>query len=325
MFPQTRLRRLRKNSSMRALFAETQLTPQNFIWPLFITEGKGKIEPIPSLPGVARYSADEVAKAAKEASKLGIKSVLLFGVPSASEKDECASKSFDDNGLVPQAIRAIKDQSPETVVMTDVCLCAYTNHGHCGVLAENGEILNDESLELLSSMALCHARNGADVVAPSDMMDGRVQAIRNTLDGSSFADVAIMSYAAKYASAFYGPFRDAAHSAPSCGDRKSYQMDSANAREALREMQSDVEEGADILMVKPALAYLDVISQAKQRFDLPIAAYHVSGEYAMVKAAAEKGWLDGERAMLESLMAIKRAGADVIISYYAKEFAEKFS
>ena len=323
-FPQTRLRRLRKNANMRALFSETSLAPADFIWPLFIIEGQDKVEAISSLPGVNRYSADRAALAAQEAYKLGIKAVLLFGVP-ASGKDEYGSKAFTDDALVAQAIRAIKEKTPEILVITDVCLCAYTSHGHCGVLATNGEILNDETLELLSSMALCHARNGADIIAPSDMMDGRIQAIRHSLDGSSFSDVAIMSYAAKYASAFYGPFRDAAHSAPSEGDRKSYQMNPANAREALREMQSDVEEGADILMVKPALAYLDVISQAKQRFDLPIAAYHVSGEYAMVKAAAEKAWLNGDQAMLESLLSIKRAGADVLISYYAKEFAEKFA
>lgn len=315
-----RPRRLRVSGTLRNMVAETRLTPENLIWPVFIVEGKDVSEPIPSMPGVFRYSVDRIGREAAEAGREGVPAVLIFGVP--SKKDEKASDSYNDDGVVQKAIRNIKEARPDLVVVTDVCLCAYTSHGHCGVTDPSGRILNDPSLELLSKMALSHARAGADVVAPSDMMDGRVSAIRKTLDGEGLSDVSILSYAAKYASCFYGPFRDAAHSAPSFGDRKTYQMDFPNVREAIKEVALDIEEGADIVMIKPALPYLDVISKVRERFVVPVAAYQVSGEYSMIKAAAEKGWLDYTRAVNESLTAIKRAGADLIITYFAREFAK---
>ena len=315
----TRPRRLRISETLRKMVAETRLTPENLIWPAFVVEGKNVTEPIPSMPGVCRYSSDVMAGQARQAFGEGIPAVLLFGVP--QKKDEIASGAYDDNGLVQNAVRRIKDTVPELVVVTDVCLCAYTDHGHCGVVDKNGRILNDPSLELLSSMALSHARAGADIVAPSDMMDGRVGAIRHTLEDDGLSDVAILSYAAKYASCFYGPFRDAAQSAPAFGDRKTYQMDCPNVREAIKEVALDIEEGADMVMVKPALPYLDVISRIRESFVVPLAAYQVSGEYGMIQAAVEKGWLDKKRAINESLTAIRRAGADLIITYFAREFA----
>lgn len=304
---------------MRSLVAETRLTPSMLVYASFVVEGKGVREPIPSMAGIYHLSIDELVREASEAHSDGIGAMLIFGVP--DKKDMRASGATAPDGLIPRAIGSMKDAVPGMMVITDVCLCAYTDHGHCGVVDEKGRILNDPSLELLSSMALAHAKAGADVVAPSDMMDGRVRAIRKALDGDGFENTAIMSYAAKYASCFYGPFRDAVHSAPAFGDRRSYQMDPSNAREALREIKLDVEEGADIVMVKPALAYLDVIARARQSVDVPIAAYQVSGEYAMIKAAAERGWLDEKRAMLETLTAIRRAGADIIITYFAREAA----
>lgn len=304
---------------MRSLVAETRLMPSMLVYASFVVEGKGVREPIPSMAGIYHLSIDELVREAREAHSDGISAMLIFGVP--DKKDARASGATAPGGLMPRAISSMKDAVPGMMVITDVCLCAYTDHGHCGVVDEKGRILNDPSLELLSSMALAHAKAGADVVAPSDMMDGRVRAIRKALDGDGFENTAIMSYSAKYASCFYGPFRDAAHSAPAFGDRRSYQMDPSNVREALREINLDIEEGADIVMVKPALAYLDVIARARQSVDVPIAAYQVSGEYAMIKAAAERGWLDEKRAMFETLTAIRRAGADIIITYFAREAA----
>ena len=317
-FPVWRGRRLRRTGPLRALVRETRLTPERLILPLFVTEGKGVREAVPSMPGVARTSVDEAVKDAGEAAKLGLGGVLLFGIP--AHKDAEGSGAWDDDGAVQRAVRAIKKASPDLTVLTDVCLCEYTEHGHCGVLRD-GAVDNDPTLELLARTALSHARAGADLVAPSDMMDGRVGAIREALDEAGLEQVAILSYAAKYQSAFYGPFRDAADSAPAFGDRKNYQMDPANQDEALREVWADIEEGADIVMVKPALAYLDVIQRVKRETGWPVAAYHVSGEYAAIMAAAERGWLDGERAMEEALVAIARAGADVVITYWAREFA----
>jgi len=297
---------------------ETRLSPEQLIYPLFVAPGKGLRREIPSLPGCFHLSADEAAREAREVESLGIAGVILFGLPEA--KDPVGSEGYADDGVVQQSIRAIRSECRELLVATDVCLCEYTSHGHCGVI-EGEEVRNDPTLALLARMALSHARAGAHVVAPSDMMDGRVGAIRTALDAEGFADTPILSYAAKYASAFYGPFRDAADSAPQFGDRRGYQMDPANLREALKEVRLDVEEGADIVMVKPALPYLDVIRAVREAVDRPVAAYNVSGEYAMVKAAAGKGWIDEKRIVLEILTSIRRAGADVILTYHAKDFA----
>ena len=318
-FPVTRLRRFRRTASLRSLLAETRLDVRDFVYPLFVCEGEGVERPLEGLSGIAQRSVDRVVAEAADAHALGVRSVLLFGVP--DEKDDVGSGAYDDNGIVQTAIRALRAAVPNLVLMTDVCLCEYTTHGHCGVV-EGGEIVNDASVELLARTAVSHAEAGAGVVAPSDMMDGRIAAVRGALDGEGFEHVPIVAYAAKYASAFYGPFREVAHSAPAFGDRRSYQMDPANRREALRECALDVEEGADALIIKPALPYLDVIAAARERFDLPIFAYNVSGEYAMLKAAAAHGWMDERQAAVESLTAIKRAGADVVISYWAKELAQ---
>ena len=318
-FPLERGRRLRRSERLRAMVRETSLQPAHLIYPLFVAPGEGVRREISSLPGCYHLSVDQVAREAEEVEKLGIGGVILFGLPTA--KDETGSEGYADDGVVQQAVRAIRSACKELLVVTDVCLCEYTSHGHCGVV-EGGEVQNDPTLELLARMALSHAKAGAHVVAPSDMMDGRVGAIRKALDGAGFASLPILSYAAKYASAFYGPFREAADSAPQFGDRRGYQMDPANVREALREVRLDVEEGADIVMVKPALPYLDVIRRVRERFDVPVAAYNVSGEYAMVKAAAEKGWIDERRIATEILTSIRRAGADVILTYHAKKFAQ---
>ena len=317
-FPDERPRRLRRTERLRAMVRETTLTPASLIYPLFVTPGSGLRREIPSLPGCYHLSVDQVVREAEVVEKLGIGGVILFGLQAA--KDPVGSEGYADDGVVQQAIGAIRGVCKELLVVTDVCLCEYTSHGHCGVV-EQGEVQNDPSLELLSKMAVSHAKAGAHVVAPSDMMDGRVGAIRDALDTSGFAGLPILSYAAKYASAFYGPFREAADSAPQFGDRRGYQMDPGNVREALREVRLDVEEGADIVMVKPALPYLDVIRAVKESVDRPVAAYNVSGEYAMVKAAAAKGWVDEERIMREILTSIRRAGADVILTYHAKDFA----
>jgi len=319
-FPDERPRRLRRTERLRAMVRETTLTPASLIYPLFVTPGSGVRREIPSLPGCYHLSVDQVVREAEVVEKLGIGGVILFGLPAA--KDPVGSEGYADDGVVQQAIGAIRGVCKELLVVTDVCLCEYTSHGHCGVV-EQGEVQNDPSLELLSKMAVSHAKAGAHVVAPSDMMDGRVGAIRDALDTSGFAGLPILSYAAKYASAFYGPFREAADSAPQFGDRRGYQMDPGNVREALREVRLDVEEGADIVMVKPALPYLDVIRAVKESVDRPVAAYNVSGEYAMVKAAAAKGWVDEERMMREILTSIRRAGADVILTYHAKDFARR--
>jgi porphobilinogen synthase len=313
-----RPRRLRRSERLRSLVRETRLTADRLIYPLFVVPGRGVRREIPSLPGCFHLSADEAAREAREAEDLGLAGVLLFGLPEA--KDPVGSEAWAEGGVVQRAAREIRRQCRDLLVVTDVCLCEYTSHGHCGVV-EGGEVRNDPTLDLLARMALSHARAGAQVVAPSDMMDGRVGAIRRALDEEGFADVAILSYAAKYASAFYGPFRDAADSAPQFGDRRGYQMDPPNRREALREVRLDIEEGADMVMVKPALAYLDVIREVRDAVDVPVAAYNVSGEYAMVKAAAEKGWIDESRIMRETLVSIARAGADVILTYHAKDFA----
>jgi len=298
---------------------ETKLSPDDFIYPLFVTHGKGVKKEISSMPGNYQQSIDNLVKDCDEVRSLGIPAVILFGIP--EHKDEVGSEGYSDEGIVQHAIKAIKNKMPDLTVITDVCLCEYTSHGHCGVI-KNGTVENDTTLELLAREALSHAKAGADMVAPSDMMDGRVGAIRETLDEHGYFDVPIMAYAAKYASAFYGPFREAAESTPQFGDRRSYQMDPPNSREAMREVALDIEEGADIVMVKPALAYLDIIYQVKQQFNLPVAAYNVSGEYSIIKAAAKMGWIDGERAMMESLISIKRAGADMILTYFAKEAAK---
>ena len=318
VFPEYRPRRLRRTETFRAMIRETRLAPEQMIYPLFVLPGKGVREPVPSMPGVFRLSVDQLAAEARDCLALGVRSVLLFGLP--DKKDGLGSGAYAKNGIVQQAIRELKNRAPDMTVVTDVCLCEYTDHGHCGCLAGE-EVDNDATLELLAKTALSHAQAGADMVAPSDMMDGRVSEIRTALDENSYHMVPIMSYAVKYASAFYGPFRDAAECAPQFGDRRGYQMDPANSREALREATLDVDEGADILMVKPAIAYLDIIARLHDEFDLPVAAYQVSGEYAMIKAAAERGWIDGERVMAESLIAIRRAGADIILTYFAKEMA----
>jgi porphobilinogen synthase len=305
---------------IRGLVRETGLSPEQLIYPMFVEAGTSAPTEIEAMPGQNRWSIEGLCDEARRVHERGIKSALIFGIPES--KDEMGSAAYDPKGVVQEAVRALKRALPDMVVMTDVCLCQYTSHGHCGVVDESGNVLNDPTLELLARAAASHAEAGADVVAPSDMMDGRVGAIREALDESGFENVIVMSYAAKYASAFYGPFREAAESAPAFGDRKSYQLDPANQREALKEVALDIEQGADIVMVKPALAYLDVIRLVRQRFDVPVAAYNVSGEYAMIKAAAARGWLDEKAVVLEILTAIKRAGADMIITYFAREAAD---
>ena len=351
-FPLTRMRRLRKTERMRAMVRETRLSPESLVLPLFVAPGEGLRREVKSMPGVFNLSVDQVLKEAEEAHSLGVPAIILFGLPES--KDEQASGAWRDDGIVQTAVREIKSEISDLIVIADVCLCEYMSHGHCGVVAkatpadqggrmpvhgfsrrrptaaavkapaaaaESPEILNDATLEILAKTSISLARAGADVIAPSDMMDGRVFAIRQALDAEEMTGVPILSYAVKYASSFYGPFREAADSAPQFGDRRSYQMDGANLREAMREIELDIEEGADMVMVKPALPYLDVIFAARERFDVPLAAYQVSGEYAMIQAAAQKGWLDGEKVMLESLLSIKRAGADVVVTYFAKEAA----
>ena len=348
-FPSTRLRRLRQSAALRNLVRETRLSPESLVYPLFVCPGKGVRKPVSSMPGVANLSVDELVKEAREAHGLGVPAVILFGLP--EKKDEVATGAWEENGVVQQAARALKRELPELMVIGDVCLCEYMSHGHCGVMrsrprrevhgprvvvaksakaavaaaaeamTQEFEIANDETLEILATTAVSLVRAGVDIVAPSDMMDGRVAAIRRALDAAGFTNAPILSYAAKFASAFYGPFREAADSAPQIGDRRSYQMDAANRREAMREIALDLEEGADMIMVKPALPYLDVIAEARRRFDAPLAAYQVSGEYAMIQAAAQNNWIDRERVMMESLLAIKRAGADVILTYFAKDAA----
>jgi porphobilinogen synthase len=318
-FPLTRLRRFRRTAALRSLARETRLSLDDFVYPLFVCPGEGVDRPLEGLAGIAQRSVDRLADEAEDAQRLGVRAVLLFGIP--EEKDEAASGAYDDDGVVQQALRALRRRVPNLLLLTDVCLCEYTSHGHCGVV-DGDEVLNDVTLELLARTSVSHAEAGADAVAPSDMMDGRVGAIRGALDAEGYERTPIVSYAAKYASAFYGPFREAAESAPAFGDRRSYQMDPPNLREALRECELDLEEGADAIMIKPALPYLDVIAAARRRFDAPLWAYNVSGEYAMLKAAAGRGWLDERQAALESLTAIKRAGADVVVSYWTRELAE---
>jgi porphobilinogen synthase len=317
-FPITRLRRLRSSETIRRMVRETDVSVNDLIFPTFVTHGVEVKLQIPSMPGAFHFSVDELVKEAREVAALGIPAILLFGLP--AQKDEMGSEAYAPDGIVQRAVRAIKDALPELVVITDVCLCEYTSHGHCGVV-ERGRVMNDKSVELIARTALSHAEAGADIVAPSDMMDGRILAIRETLDDAGFEETALMAYSAKYASAFYGPFREAADSAPQFGDRKSYQMDPANRREAVREISHDLEEGADIIMVKPALSYLDIIADARTVSDVPIAAYNVSGEYSMVKAAAAKGWIDEQRIVMEIMTSIKRAGADLILTYHAKDIA----
>jgi len=323
-FPTVRLRRLRQNAALRSLVRETEISVQDFIYPIFVSSGRHIQQEIAAMPGQYRWSVDRLPGLIQEVASLGIPAVLLFGVIDDSLKDECGSAAWDERGVVQEAIRAIKRVTPELVIITDVCLCEYTSHGHCGCIRD-GKVLNDETLDLLAQQAVSHARAGADLVAPSDMMDGRVGAIRRALDQAGFTDTPILAYSAKYASGFYSPFREAAASAPQFGDRRSHQMDPANAREALREIELDIREGADLIMVKPALPYLDVIAKARQRFDLPLVAYNVSGEYCLVKAAAANGWIDEQRVTLEILTAIKRAGADLIITYHAPDVARWLS
>ncbi len=319
VFPQLRLRRLRRTESLRALVRENHVAVSELVYPLFIVEGNGIKQEITSMPGVFRFSPDQLPSQVEEIARLKIPAVLLFGIP--QHKDETGSAAYHPKGVIQQAIQAIKKATPELLVVTDVCLCEYTSHGHCGIVA-NGSVDNDQTLPLLARMARSHVEAGADIVAPSDMMDGRVKTIREALDEKGFQHIPILSYAAKYASAFYGPFREAAESTPQFGDRRSYQMDPPNVREALREIEQDIAEGADIIMVKPALAYLDVIRRVRDTFNHPLAAYNVSGEYAMVKAAAQQGWVDEKRIVLEILTAIKRAGADIILTYHAKDVAQ---
>ncbi len=321
-FPESRMRRLRRSDALRRLSRETRLSRDDLVLPLFVVEGSAVRQSIASMPGVWRWSVDRLTEECKRVSDLGVPAVILFGIP--AEKDATGSGADAADGIVQRAVEAIKGQLPDLCVITDVCLCEYTDHGHCGVV-EGDQVLNDPSVERIAATALSHARAGADVVAPSDMMDGRVAAIRRGLDDHAFPEVAILAYAAKFASAYYGPFREAAESAPSFGDRRSYQMDPSNRREALREMRLDYEEGADVLMVKPALPFLDILADARREFDVPLAAYHVSGEYAMIQAAAERGWIDGDRAMHEALVSIKRAGADWILSYAAANIAPKLA
>jgi porphobilinogen synthase len=320
-FPETRLRRLRRTATLRRMVRETRLAPEDFILPLFVRPGTGVANPVGSMPGVFQHSIDRMVEAAAEAWEAGVPAVLLFGLP--DHKDAIGSAAWDDDGIVQQAARALSEQLPDLVTIADLCFCEYTDHGHCGVLApdESGTVDNDATLENLGKQAVSLARAGIDVIAPSDMMDGRVGAVRDALDAERFENVAVLSYAAKFASAFYGPFREAAESAPSFGDRKTYQMDAGNRREALREVELDVLEGADMVMVKPAVPYLDVLSDVAEAFGLPTAAYHVSGEYAMIRAAAERGWIDGERVLMETLLAIRRAGADMIVTYGALDAA----
>lgn len=321
-FPTTRMRRLRRNETLRRMARETRLSRDDLILPLFVVEGSGVREAVSSMPGVLRYSVDQVVDEAKRVFDLGVPAVIFFGIP--EHKDAQGSGADAQDGIVQRAISAVKQAVPELCLMTDVCLCEYTDHGHCGLI-EGEEVQNDPSLVRLAESALSHARAGADIVAPSDMMDGRVAAIRSRLDAHGFEEIPILSYAAKFASAYYGPFRDAAESTPQFGDRRSYQMDPPNRREALREMRLDLAEGADALMVKPALPYLDILADARREFDVPLAAYHVSGEYAMIKAAAERDWIDGDRAMEEALISIKRAGADWILTYAAADMAARLS
>lgn len=315
-FPICRPRRLRQNATLRAMVRETEINPRNLIYPLFAIHGRGVKNPVPSLPGVYQLSIDNLVQEAGEVVAAGIPAVLLFGIPAT--KDEVGSGAYDPHGIVQEAVRALKKAYPELLIITDVCLCEYTSHGHCG-LVDDGQVLNDPTLELIAKTALSHVEAGADIVAPSDMMDGRVGAIRKLLDANGFTQTPILAYSAKYASVFYGPFRDAAGSTPRFGDRRGYQMDPANSDEALREVELDLQEGADMVMVKPALPYLDIIRRVKDNFNVPLAAYQVSGEYAMLKSAAANGWLDEEKSVLEALTAIKRAGADLIITYYAKD------
>jgi porphobilinogen synthase len=323
-FPSMRPRRLRRSETLRAMVRETVLTPRDFVLPLFAMPGKGERHEVSSMPGVFQLSVDQVVLEAKQAHELGVPAVILFGLP--EHKDALGSSGWDANGPVARSVAALKETLPGLVVITDVCMCEYTDHGHCGKLttdkAGHVDVDNDATLELLVREALCHARAGADIVAPSDMMDGRIGAIRNALDGEGFRDVAILSYAAKYASGFYGPFREAAESTPQMGDRRGYQMDPANAREALKEVKLDLLEGADMVMVKPALPYLDIIARVREAVDVPVAAYNVSGEYAMIKAAAKLGWIDEQRVMMETLTSIKRAGADMILTYHAVDAAK---
>jgi porphobilinogen synthase len=336
-FPVTRLRRLRQNDQLRTLVRETRLTPEALVYPLFVCPGEGVRKEVRSMPGVFNLSVDEAVKAARETASLGVPAIILFGLPET--KDEVATGAWAENGIVQQAARAIKREIPNLIILGDVCLCEYSSHGHCGVVRSSAqslgaavatppaisgeyEILNDATLELLARASVSLARAGVDIIAPSDMMDGRVAAIRQALDQAGLSNTPILSYAAKFASGFYGPFREAADSAPQFGDRRSYQMDGANRREAMREIEADIEEGADMIMIKPALPYLDVIAAARERFDLPIAAYQVSGEYAMIEAAARNNWIDRERVMMESLVSIRRAGASIIVTYYAQEAAK---
>jgi len=321
-FPAYRPRRLRKNEHFRRMIRETSLSVDDLVSPLFVTSGKNVKNPINSMPGHFQMSVDHLVKEIQKTKLLAIPAVLLFGIP--EKKDDLASTAFAKDGIIQQAVRTIKDRVPDIIVITDVCLCEYTSHGHCGMI-EKGDVSNDITLEVLAETAVSHAKAGVDMVAPSAMMDGQVGAIREALDEEGFTEVPIMAYSAKYASCFYGPFREAAESAPQFGNRKSYQMDPGNRDEAIREISLDIEEGADIIMVKPALPYLDIICRAKEEFDLPVAAYNVSGEFAMIKAAARSGWLDGEKAMMETLISIKRAGADIIITYFAREAARVLS
>lgn len=317
-FPELRARRLRKNENIRKLVRETRITLDDLIYPIFVIYGKNIVEEVPSMPGVYRYSVDKVVDAVKEVRDLGILAIILFGIP--EHKDEVGSDTWSEEGIIQKALRKIKSEVPDIYVITDVCFCEYTSHGHCGVLHDH-EVDNDLTLENLKKQVVSHAENGADMVAPSGMMDGMVKAIREALDEAGFKHIPIMAYSAKFASAFYGPFRDAAESAPAFGDRRSYQMDPANSREALKEVLMDVEEGADIVMVKPALAYLDIISKVKENVLVPVCAYNVSGEYSLIKAAGKLGWVDEKRVMWETLLSIKRAGADMIITYFAKDIA----
>lgn len=321
-FPIHRPRRLRANNVIRNMLRETILTPDDLIYPMFVIFGKGVRKKISSMPGCFQFSVDEIVKEAQKVYKLGIPAIILFGIP--EHKDERGSEAYNPKGVVQLAIKAIKNKLPELIVITDVCMCEYMSHGHCGIV-KNGKVLNDPTLQLLAREALSHAKAGADIVAPSDMMDGRVAAIREVLDANGFEEIPIISYAAKYSSAFYGPFREAAESVPSFGDRKSYQMDPANRREAIKEVEFDIEEGADIVMVKPAMSYMDIISDIKNSFDIPVAAYNVSGEYSMIKAAAKMGWIDETKVMMELLISFKRAGADLIFTYHAMDAAKELN
>lgn len=318
-FPITRLRRLRSSAALREMVSETTLAPSDFIYPVFVTAGKNVKNPVSSMPGIFQLSRENAVAECRSTFELGVPAVILFGIP--DEKDDSGSGAYDKHGVIQEAIKAIKNEVPELLIATDVCLCEYTSHGHCGVI-EDGNVENDRTIELLVKEAISHAESGTDIIAPSDMMDGRVRKIRSGLDSEGFTDIPIMAYSAKYSSAFYGPFREAAESAPQFGDRKTYQMDCRNSDEAMREIQLDIQEGADIIMVKPALSYLDIIRRAKDEFNIPLCAYNVSGEYSMIKSAAANGWIDGEKAMMEMLYSIKRAGADMIITYFAKEASE---